>query len=212
MKLNKNQLLRGLSILGFAYIVFLVVQFGIVYHKRGEVIANNPDVPAAFAREFNNIIHNNRESRMPQAAFTGPEGQFMTWQDLEGQYTLVNFWATWCPPCIVELPSLESLKKRYQGKGLDVIAISIDKQKSHAEILHFLTVRGIDDFAGYFDKNAAIQKAMPIPGIPVTYLLDPYGNILKIFEGDADWASRHSFAYFDSLIKPQDIIPPQEKS
>lgn len=182
------------------FIIFLGVSYFNEYKNRGEIIESQTDVPAEFARQFSRVIKKNRAQQPPSSPFIDPMGNSKDWADLNGQYTLVNFWATWCSPCVVELPSLNRLQKKYENKGLKVIAISIDTMRDHEEIKTFLDYRNIGQFAAYFDKKSNIQRNIKMRGIPTTYLLDPTGNITHIFEGDANWGSPSSYRFFDTLL------------
>ena len=108
---------------------------------------------------------------------------------------------------MLELPSLEKLAKYYEGKGLDVIPISIDTRYDHEQVKKFLYNRGIDDFAGYYDDSGEIQQVIRIAGLPTSYLLDPAGRLTHIFEGDANWVSPSSIAFFDAVLAPKTINP-----
>lgn len=167
---------------------------------RGDVIVNNVDVSDEFARDFSRVITKNRAEALPDITFAAPNGDLITWVAFQGEYLLVNFWATWCPPCVVELPSLNALQKRFDGRGLKVIAVSLDAQRTHDQIKKFLYNRNIDDFAGYWDIQGQITANIRMRGIPTTYLLGPDGNILHIFEGDADWNSPASIEFFRALL------------
>ena len=184
--------------------VIFMIALGIGYMQtlktRGEVLENRIEVPDLLVREFDRVITKNRAQAMPSVRFTSPEGEELGWEDFDGQYLLVNFWATWCAPCVVELPSLDKLRKRFEGQGLEVIAVSIDKVRPQEQIKKFLYNRRISNFAAYLDDYDDIQRNIRMRGIPTTYLLGPNGNILHIFEGDANWMSPPSLSFFKNLL------------
>ena len=181
----------------------LSVLAGYFYHinTRGELFQITPlEVPDNFAREFSRVITKNRFESMSSAPFYNGEGHKKDWPDYDGQYLLVNFWASWCSPCVVELPSLEKLRKRFSGKGLEIVAISLDRNKSMDQIKEFLKNRGIGNFAAYMDLDREVENNIFMRGIPTTYLLGPEGNIRYIFEGDANWDSPASISFFEELL------------
>jgi thiol-disulfide isomerase/thioredoxin len=198
--MNKQKLMSRLSLMGFVFIIVLGIGYYKQYQSRGEVIAKQIDVPASFARQFSRVIKKNRGQKVPSTPFMAPDGTKVDWSDFAGNYTLVNFWATWCSPCVIELPSIDKLQKRYDGKGLNVIAVSIDTMRGHNYITRFLDSRNIGPFAAHYDVNKNIQKTLSMRGIPTTYLLDSKGNILHIFEGDANWVSAGALEFFDALL------------
>jgi len=196
----KNKVLKGLSTIGFIFAIALGIMFVKAINNQGPRIESTVELPRSFEREFSNVQTKRRLEPLVPIDFVGPEGGFASWDDFKGEYLLVNFWATWCPPCVVELPSLDKLAKRFDGKGLNVIAISIDSMRSHEDIKLFLENRGIGEFAMYFDQNQEIQNKIYMRGIPTSILLDPQGNILNIFEGDARWNASSAIEFFEKVI------------
>lgn len=139
---------------------------------------------------------------MPEAVFENPDGTLQSWKDFRGRYLLVNIWASWCTPCVVELPSLGDLQKRYAGQGMEVIAISIDRAKNREILGEFLQSRNIGFFALYRDSQGQIRANIPLQGVPSTFLLGPEGRLLYSFEGDANWMAPESLLFFDTLLTP----------
>lgn len=198
--MTKQKLFSALSLLGGIFIIALVIGYTFSLDNRGEVITKKVPVPQEFSSQFSRVVIANRSRTLPDISFLDPSGTEKFWQDFEGKYLLVNFWATWCAPCVIELPSFGKLRDRFSDNGLEIIAISLDKQRSHDDIRDFLKYRGIDNFAAYYDHSGMMERQLSLRGIPTSYLLDPNGNILTIFEGDADWNSRPAIAYFEEIL------------
>lgn len=198
--MNKQKLFSVLSLLGVIFSIVMVVGYVRMLDDRGEVIEQRLDVPDRFARHFSRVVIKNRLQPMKEAGFLSPEGSETNWTAFEGNYLLVNFWASWCAPCVTELPSLEKLQKKMGGKGIEVIAISLDQGRTHEEIKQYLYNRNIGEFAGFFDHKTDVQRNITMRGIPTTYLLDPKGHVLYVFEGDANWNSSESRAFFTALL------------
>lgn len=157
------------------------------------------EVVAAFSRSFNDLSVATEPKYLPDGAFFKVGGGEARFSDFAGKPTLVNLWATWCAPCVVELPSLQKLAEHYEGR-LNVIALSIEENKTQAEIADFLEKRMLSSFAGYVDKNGTILKNLGVAGIPTSFLIGSDGLILYRFQGDADWTSEESRAFFDALL------------
>ncbi|MEM9468689.1 MAG: TlpA disulfide reductase family protein [Pseudomonadota bacterium] len=137
---------------------------------------------------------------LPDISFLNPQGQSVTWSDFVGTYTLINVWATWCSPCVIELPTLEKLGDIFKDDGLRVIAISIDMTGDQERLRAFLDKRNISDFALYFDQERLLQKSIQMRGIPTTFLLNPEGKLIRIFEGEANWSAPPAVDYFNKLL------------
>ena len=93
--------------------------------------------------------------------------------------TILNFWATWCPPCIDELPSLNNLSKDLMAYNIDVLAVSMDRGNP-LELVEFLEDKGGKNLIFLQDKNWSAGKNIPIQGLPVTLIVKNRSNILKI--------------------------------
>lgn len=197
---KKERALKVFTYLGLVFVVVLGLSYLNAYKERGELIESQLEVPQEFARQFSRVIKNNRMQELPSTPFINHLGVSMDWPDLRGQHTLVNFWATWCAPCVIELPSLNELQKNYADKGLNVIAVSLDTMRGHDFIKAFLDNRNIGEFAAHHDYAKNIQNNITMRGIPTTYLIDPKGNLTHIFEGDADWSSHSARQFFNTLL------------
>lgn len=101
-----------------------------------------------------------------------------------GQIVLVNFWATWCPPCVEELPSLMTLQDRMKGRGIVVVGVSIDVD---GDAYHrFLKLHGIN-FVTVRDPEQKVAGMYGTSGWPETYVIDRQGVMRRKFVGPVDW-------------------------
>lgn len=198
--MDKRKIFSVLSIMGVLFAIALGIGYVHMVKERGEIIENRVVVPNFVRQEFYKVTSKVRAKPMPDLSFMSPDSSIVRWKNFDGDYLLVNFWATWCAPCVVELPSLGKLQKKFEDKGLNVIAISLDVQRNHDQISRFLSNRGIGEFAAYWDYNREFEKAVIVNGLPTTYLLDPAGRVLYIFEGDANWNSSYFEEFFNDII------------
>jgi thiol-disulfide isomerase/thioredoxin len=136
----------------------------------------------------------------PVVAFDGPDGQ-MTLARLKGKPVLVNLWASWCVPCVKELPSLERLQASMGGKGFQVVAINIDQSRKDA--LDFLGAEKIHNLTFYSDPHLLMSIALAEPGIPVSVLYDAQGREVGRLVGGADWSSPEAKALISAAIAPR---------
>lgn len=162
-----------------------------------------PAVPAlrtkAFGQQFENLMAATKPMPFPDVAFTDTNGKPHRFSDFRDRPLLVNFWASWCAPCVVELPSLDTFAKDYQGR-IDVIAVAVDTTKKAKEIGAFLENRRLGDFAGFHSDDPSVPTKLELRGIPTSFLVGRDGLILYRFEGDADWASPEARAFFDAFL------------
>lgn len=137
---------------------------------------------------------------VPDERFVDLAGKSWTIRDfLNGRPVLLNFWASWCAPCLTELPSMERFAEKYKDR-IDVLAISLDLNKTPEVIKMVLETYRIGPFAGFHDPKGAFAAVMGVRGLPVTLLLAPDGRILYVFEGEADWNSTTAHSFFDDFL------------
>ena len=118
--------------------------------------------------------------------FTDPDGKPVTLGALKGKPMLVNLWATWCAPCVKELPTLDRLAA---GKSIDVVAVSQDSGP-HASVVAFLKEHQIATLTPYHDPKMALSGALgPDTVLPTSILYDAKGKEVWRYVGDLDWTS-----------------------
>ena len=114
-----------------------------------------------------------------------PEGTPLTLASLRGKVVLVNFWATWCEPCVTEMPSLQKLRDRFAPR-LEVLGINY--QEGPVRINEFLRESGIT-FPIVRDTDGAVAKAWGARIFPASFVVDRAGNVKHVLIGGADWTS-----------------------
>lgn len=152
-----------------------------------------------FSAEFSAVRAANEPMRLPSREILAPGGKPISFSSFEGKPLLINFWATWCAPCVVELPSLQKFAEHYKDR-INVIAVSLDPIKKQPGVASFLEKRGISAFAGYFDESGVLGSELQLRGIPTSFLIGKNGQILYRFEGDADWTSASAREFFDRVL------------
>ena len=108
--------------------------------------------------------------------------------DFRGRLVLVNFWATWCGPCIHEMPTLVRLRQKLDGKDFQIVALSEDR-KGWAVITPFITKNNLAALPAYHDPGGKAARALGIKGLPTTILFDRSGRELGRLAGVAEWDS-----------------------
>jgi thiol-disulfide isomerase/thioredoxin len=132
----------------------------------------------------------------PQFAITTDRGERITPASFGGKLLVLNFWATWCAPCVQEIPSLNIFQQRYAGKGVVVVAISVDKNPDkYKTFLEKIPV----SFATARDPNADISAQYGTFQYPETYLIKD-GRVLRKYANAEDWTSDQITNYVQGLL------------
>ena len=117
--------------------------------------------------------------------------------DLKGKIVILNFWATWCPPCVEETPALNRLQKYVDARGGMVLGVSVDDDASAYE--KFLKDQSVV-FPTYRDVTKKSAADYGTSMYPETYVIDRHGRIARKFVGPQQWDSPEMLAYFDSIL------------
>ncbi len=129
-----------------------------------------------------------------------PGGKPVTLADFKGQVVVVNLWATWCAPCVKEMPTLAKLQAEYAGKPVKVVAISLDRgTKDIAKARAFIAGKApLGFYHGDYDMAFALKPA--VEGFPVTILYDAEGHERARLAGGADWSGADAKKVIDQLL------------
>jgi peroxiredoxin len=150
------------------------------------------------------VIYDATRERVVVAGDTAPAfriaaegGRTVSVPDFGGKLLVLNFWATWCPPCVEETPSLSEFAAQFAGKGVVVLGVSVDKdEKAYRAFLQqfrpaFLTAR---------DAETKINADYGTFKYPETYIIDAKGKVLQKIIGPANWSSEKMVSYVNSLL------------
>ena len=147
----------------------------LLFHGGGETL-----VPAAVGRFVAG------ERPVADFAFTDGAGKPVTLADFAGKVVLLNLWATWCAPCIKEMPSLARLQTELGGADFQVVALAQDRGGAPV-VLPFLEKLGVKSLATYLDAPGAAGKAFAVQGLPTSLLIGRDGRETARLLGGADW-------------------------
>ncbi|HEY0106604.1 MAG TPA: TlpA disulfide reductase family protein [Rhizomicrobium sp.] len=135
---------------------------------------------------------------VPQVAILSGAGTRVPLAAFKGKYVLLNLWATWCAPCVKELPALAKLKASVPGGHFDVVAVDVGRG-TPADARGFLDAHGAQALGTYVDSNLALLRAFGAFGLPLTVLIDPQGREIGRAVGPAAWDSPDAMTYFRAL-------------
>ena len=139
-----------------------------------------------------------RGTPAPDIAIAGPDGEDIALADFEGRPLLVNLWATWCAPCIAEMPTLDALAEREEGR-LKVLTVSQDLQG--AEVVEpFFAERDFEWLEPWLDPDNAMMTALGLDTLPVSILYDEDGRELFRVRGGMDWSGERARRLIDGAL------------
>ncbi len=149
--------------------------------------------------EFSNQVAIESDIPAPAFSFPGLDGKKVSLSDYKGKVVLVNIWATWCPPCVDEMPSMEKLYRKFKEQNFEILAVSIDESGSKA-VAPFMKKNRLT-FPALIDSDGTIKSAYRITAIPESFIIDKQGVIVKKIVGPLDWADPQVFRFIGDLIE-----------
>jgi thiol-disulfide isomerase/thioredoxin len=130
---------------------------------------------------------------MPDLEFLDANDNPLRLADFTGQARLINLWATWCAPCVKEMPSLDRLQATMPRDRFMVLPISLDGP-SKGKVAPFYKERNLTDLGIFYDKGRKAMSVLDVSLLPTSILVDPAGRELGRLEGDADWDTPEGIA------------------
>jgi len=189
--------LWGAALIGVAAVVYITAQ-----SSTKPTVAVGPVKQPAVAEHSvaAKLEHPSDGAPPPDYAFYDGTGKAMKIADFKGKVLVVNLWATWCGPCKIEMPQLAKLAAEYEGKPVQVVAISIDKAEALAEAKAFIASKAPLTF--YNDPAAKLPWALkpPAAGMPTTVIYGKDGFERGRVSGEADWAGAGAKAVVDKIL------------
>ena len=144
----------------------------------------------ALAYPTGRLDRSHQGSHAPDTLFEDGEGQPVRLSVFRGRPVLVNLWATWCGPCVVEMPSLDTLAAR-AGPGLEILAISQDLD-GRRKVTDFFAAHRFRRLEPYLDPDMQLMPALGLDTLPTTILYDSHGREVWRMTGMADWQSERT--------------------
>ncbi|MBT1446621.1 TlpA family protein disulfide reductase [Shewanella sp. JM162201] len=132
-------------------------------------------------------------------AFTDANGKSADFSQFRGKVVMVNMWATWCPPCVREIPALERLKAKLSPDDFAFLPISIDAG-GKAEVDAFLKAQNMAEFGSFFDAPQNLRQVFPLDTIPATFILNREGQLVAFVRSYVDWDDPKAEALLQGLI------------
>ena len=149
------------------------------------------------------VDRSHRGQRAPDVRFQDPDGEEIGLAQFRGVPVVVNLWATWCAPCVKELPTINAVARSHDKDGsLGVIAVSQDSGPQ-GSVEAFLQKLKVDDLGAYHDPKMALSGALNAQVLPTTILYDAQGREVWRYVGDLDWTSAEASRLLAESGAPQ---------
>ncbi len=170
---ERSELAAKLTLLGFValFVIFFSQPHGIRVPKLGELA--------------------------PAFTLHKDDGKPLNLADYRGKIVVLNFWATWCPPCIDEMPSLNNFAERYAGKGVEVVGVSVDEDPDAYKSflaknkISFLTLR---------NPSRTVSESYGTYKLPESFIISRDGHLMQKVIGAANWTDPKMISYIDGLV------------
>jgi peroxiredoxin len=139
-----------------------------------------------------------RGDRAPDFRLSSTEGRSVGLADLRGKVVMVHFWATWCPPCVEELPTLATLHEQLKGSDFEMLAVSVDEGGA-AAVDSFLRKNGLN-LPVFLDPGGSVSGLYGTYKFPETYIVDRRGEVRYKIIGARDWRDPEALRMLRELI------------
>ena len=193
---------RSLVYVAFAIVVIMIIAVTLTQTGKdpaGAGPASVADVKTLLAGQVANFTLNDDTKPTTEVSFSNWAGEPRSFTDFADRVVLVNLWATWCAPCVREMPALARLEAKLGGKDFKVVAISIDRQGMPA-VNRFYKKYEIESLEPFIDTKNAVSHALRVVGLPTTVLLDRKGKEIGRLVGGAEWDSPEAVALIRHFI------------
>lgn len=160
----------------------LIIAIAAIALIAGVVVARFVHVDNATPPTAQN--HNAMPTEMVGFSLPDTDGKMHDINEWRGKIVVLNFWATWCPPCRREMPSMQRMWQKVKGKGVQVLAINVGEDAD--TIFEFLGSYPVS-FPLLMDRDGSVVKQFPVTGLPTTYIVDPRGKVVYRAVGSREW-------------------------
>jgi len=189
MKAQENQKSRRVSLQSLVIIVLIVILLGILILLQTKDSPYNPSSGSQMVKGL----------PAPNFRLPGLDGQMVSLTDYKGKVVLLNIWATWCPPCVEEMPSMEKLYQALKGEGFEILAVSIDESGAQ-DVLPFMKKHKLS-FTALIDSRGTLKSLYQTTGVPESFIIDKDGILVEKVIGPRDWAVPEAIGFFRNLIR-----------
>ncbi|MEX5727855.1 thiol-disulfide isomerase/thioredoxin [Rhodovulum iodosum] len=177
----------------------IVLYTAIAAGANGALAADMASVEALREGSLKKLMFHDDPRAVPDIAVTARDGGEVRLSDYQGKWVVLNFWATWCAPCRVEMPALDRLQGEMGGPGFAVVTVATGRNSPRG-IDKLFEETGVTRLPKLQDPSSALARNMGVMGLPVTVILNPEGQEIARMTGDAEWDSDSAKAIVAALM------------
>ena len=155
--------------------------------------------PEVHLLGIDHLVPTDPPSPPPATSFTDVDGQPMALGNFAGKGVVLNLWATWCVPCVAEMPALDTLAGELAKENIVVVPLSSDRGGANI-VRKFYAGRGVQNLGIWLDPHGVTARALGARGLPTTLIIDRQGREQGRLEGGAEWASPEALAMIRKLV------------
>jgi thiol-disulfide isomerase/thioredoxin len=199
---NRSVLFLTLAVGAVAVATAILIVLRATSHlgpSREVAVLDQPGVPASVTHGVADFTVIDPPRPAPAAAFGDVTGQARTLADFHGRVVLLNLWATWCAPCVQEMPALDRLQAQLGGPDFAVVALSQDRQGADI-VKPFYAKQGLTHLDIALDTKGAVPRELGVQALPVSFLIDRQGRLVGRLEGAAAWDSAEWIALMKRTV------------
>lgn len=181
-------------------LIAAVIVAALAFYSLKDGFSRKEQSPAAVVEDSTNKLRleiPKKPSPAPEFELKDPAGKQLSLRDLRGKVVFLNFWATWCPPCIEEMPAMEKLHRDLEKDGLVILAINF--QEGPERVKEFFTKHNLT-FTALLDRDGKVSELYQAWGLPVSVVINKRGEIAARAMGSKDWYSKEALQYFRQLL------------
>ena len=135
----------------------------------------------------------------PDVVLNKLEGGTVKLSDYRGKWVFLNFWATWCPPCIYEMPAMELFYQKFKDRNLVMLAVSVDDRNAKQAVIDFVLDKKLT-FDIFLDTESTVMREFRTNALPSTYIINPEGYVVSQAMGAREWMDPTVIEYFADIM------------
>ena len=170
----------------------------VLYEMGGLPVHDSASAGGAPPSIFKYLKSAENRPEVPSVSFTDKDGKDVALKDFQGRFVVLNLWATWCGPCVTELPALAKLKAALPEGKFAVVTVDLEKNDA-AKVSDFLSQHKADALTVYVDRQLALMRSFTAYALPLTVIIDPTGHERARAVGPEQWDAPEAIAYLKGL-------------